>query len=312
MLLRRGASVRTFADDAAASAASGASAADASGESSRRAFLEKFAPLVSSTTAPPSFPTDFLPKEKADEAGAAAVGVPDKLKFSFYLPHGQPVDRQPVRFVLAKKNCGGDALERETSDALPCLFAHEAALCPLRSFRRRIEHSVVLRKGAQRERKTWCLLVERAGKKRTRFFAFLLDGASSSSSRRPSSLLSTSSLALCSMSCYICSLSPPQSQERLDVLADERERKEERRRRAEDFEEEGSKKRLSLPFLLRHRPLSPSPSSTSTSTSNILNFLNPNEQTKPYRSTSSSSPPSRETSASCPATSPPSPSSAPG
>lgn len=92
MLLRRG--VRSFADDAAAAAGG-----DASGEMSRRAFLEKFKPFVSSTTAPPCFPTDFLPKEEAAET-AATAGVPDKLKFSFYLPHGQPVDRQPVRIVF--------------------------------------------------------------------------------------------------------------------------------------------------------------------------------------------------------------------
>ena len=102
MLLRRG--VRSFADDASAAAAA---AGDSSGEMSRRAFLEKFKPLVSSTTAPPCFPTDFLPKEEAAET-AATAGVPDKLKFSFYLPHGQPVDRQPVRkncFFFF--NCGG-------------------------------------------------------------------------------------------------------------------------------------------------------------------------------------------------------------
>ena len=97
-LLRRG--VRSFADDASAAAATAAGGDAASGEASRRAFLEKFAPLVSSTTAPPSFPSDFLPKEKAEEAAAATAGVPDKLKFSFYLPHGQPVDRQPVRREL--------------------------------------------------------------------------------------------------------------------------------------------------------------------------------------------------------------------
>ena len=106
MLLRRG--VRSFADDASAAAAA---AGDSSGEMSRRAFLEKFKPLVSSTTAPPSFPTDFLPKDKVEEA-AATAGVPDKLKFSFYLPHGQPVDRQPVRenCFFFGFNCGGGAL----------------------------------------------------------------------------------------------------------------------------------------------------------------------------------------------------------
>ena len=108
-LLRRG--VRSFADDASAAAATAAGGDAASGEASRRAFLEKFAPLVSSTTAPPSFPSDFLPKEKAEEAAAATAGVPDKLKFSFYLPHGQPVDRQPVRrelfFFFSPCNCGG-------------------------------------------------------------------------------------------------------------------------------------------------------------------------------------------------------------
>lgn len=103
MLLRRG--VRTFADDAATSAAAASGGGDVSGEISRRSFLEKFTPYVSSTTAPPSFPTDFLPKEKAEETTATA-GLPDKLKFSFYLPHGQPVDRQPVS-CASSCNCGG-------------------------------------------------------------------------------------------------------------------------------------------------------------------------------------------------------------
>jgi hypothetical protein len=87
--------LRAFADDAAAG---GAGAPDAGAES-RKAFLDKIKPLLSSTSAPPSFPTDFAPKPKPGEAAgeaAAAAGVPDKLSFSCYLPHGQPMDREPV------------------------------------------------------------------------------------------------------------------------------------------------------------------------------------------------------------------------
>ena len=148
VLLRRGA--RSFADDAAAAAAG-----DASGEISRRTFLEKFAPLVSSTTAPPSFPTDFLPKEKAEET-AATAGVPDKLKFSFYLPHGQPMDRQPVRkrmffSLFLFFGCGG-ALE---NSMLCSGFQTRAMLYHSSSLRRRMQPLALLPKGeTERERES--------------------------------------------------------------------------------------------------------------------------------------------------------------
>jgi len=92
---RRGAPrlARAFADEPAAGADAGAA--------SRAAFLDKIRPLLSSTSAPPNFPSDFAAKAKAGEAAdaAPAAGVPDKLTFSFYLPHGQPMDREPVRRV---------------------------------------------------------------------------------------------------------------------------------------------------------------------------------------------------------------------
>ena len=92
--------VRAFADDAAG-------AGPDAGAESRHVFLEKIKPLLSSTSAPPSFPTDFAPKPKGGEEGeASAGGVPDKLSFSCYLPHGQPMDREPVRVLCVWGGCG--------------------------------------------------------------------------------------------------------------------------------------------------------------------------------------------------------------
>lgn len=53
-----------------------------------KAFTERFTKLVPSTMAPPSFPTDFLPKEQKEVQEASST-VPDKLTFNFYLPHEQ-------------------------------------------------------------------------------------------------------------------------------------------------------------------------------------------------------------------------------
>ena len=53
-----------------------------------KAFTERFVKLVPSTMAPPSFPTDFLPKD-IREVKEAPSTVPDKLTLNFYLPHEQ-------------------------------------------------------------------------------------------------------------------------------------------------------------------------------------------------------------------------------
>ena len=50
-----------------------------------KAFIEKFKQHVASNVAPPSFPSDFLPKEEEKEE----AGVPDKLTLNLYLPHEQ-------------------------------------------------------------------------------------------------------------------------------------------------------------------------------------------------------------------------------
>ena len=235
VLLRRGA--RSFADDAAAAAAA---AGDASGEISRRTFLEKFAPLVSSTTAPPSFPTDFLPKEKAEETAAATAGVPDKLKFSFYLPHGQPMDRQPVReeresvfsfsfFFLT----AADALEVLVAP----VFGHErCSLAPV-LFADACSRSCCCERGRERRRER---VARRAGlrslnseRERGRTKLCLLDGVTSGGRR--SSLLSS---RLCSL-CLLSPLSRVCTWERAragEARIDESEREEESPKRARERE----------------------------------------------------------------------------
>jgi len=84
-------STSAFAEAAAGSAAP--SAADAGAES-RRAFQEKLKPFLSSTSAPPCFPSDFMkPRPAADPA----AGVPEKLTLNFFLPHEQPKKAAAVR-----------------------------------------------------------------------------------------------------------------------------------------------------------------------------------------------------------------------
>jgi hypothetical protein len=50
-------------------------------------FLNKFKKFVSSTTAPPNFPSDFVKAEPVTEAPST---VPEKLTLNFYLPYDQP------------------------------------------------------------------------------------------------------------------------------------------------------------------------------------------------------------------------------
>lgn len=56
-------------------------------------FIKKFTPHVSSTLAPPHFPSQFLPKEQAAEEG---TGVPEKLTLNFFLPHETTVKDSKV------------------------------------------------------------------------------------------------------------------------------------------------------------------------------------------------------------------------
>lgn len=59
-----------------------------------QAFLDKFTKVAPSTLTPPSFPSEFVSEAAAAAAKkgeakeeAPASGVPEKLTFSFYLPH---------------------------------------------------------------------------------------------------------------------------------------------------------------------------------------------------------------------------------
>jgi hypothetical protein len=57
-------------------------------------FLKKFSQHVTSTTAPPNFPGDFVPATAPADASGA---VPDKLTLNFYLPHEQTLKSSKVR-----------------------------------------------------------------------------------------------------------------------------------------------------------------------------------------------------------------------
>ena len=58
-----------------------------------QAFLDKFTKVAPSTLAPPSFPSEFAAEDAArakkgqPEEAAPASGLPEKLTFSFFLPH---------------------------------------------------------------------------------------------------------------------------------------------------------------------------------------------------------------------------------
>jgi F-type H+-transporting ATPase subunit delta len=92
------AAARRFSSAADASSSGAAAAAADAGAASRAAFLEKLKPLLSSTSAPPSFPSDFMAPKPAVEAGA---GVPEKLTLNFFLPHEQPKKGAAVRFFFS-------------------------------------------------------------------------------------------------------------------------------------------------------------------------------------------------------------------
>lgn len=54
-------------------------------DSSSKAFLSRFSKHVSSTLAPPNFPTDYMKKKEIKEGEP----VPEKLTMNFFLPHEQ-------------------------------------------------------------------------------------------------------------------------------------------------------------------------------------------------------------------------------
>ena len=58
---------------------------DAQADSSSKAFMAKFQQHVSSTLAPPHFPTDFMKKKEIKEGEP----VPEKMTMNFFLPHEQ-------------------------------------------------------------------------------------------------------------------------------------------------------------------------------------------------------------------------------
>lgn len=64
-------------------------------QQSKEEFLEKFAPFQG-TLAPPEFPSNYLPKEDKKEQ----AGVPDKLHFNFFMPHGNVCQNEKVDLVL--------------------------------------------------------------------------------------------------------------------------------------------------------------------------------------------------------------------
>ncbi|KAK9812209.1 hypothetical protein WJX73_004171 [Symbiochloris irregularis] len=62
-----------------------------------KAFTKEFMTKVSSTLAPPNFPSDFFKKAEAKEEGGP---LPEKLTFSLYLPHKQHSKQSKVDLVL--------------------------------------------------------------------------------------------------------------------------------------------------------------------------------------------------------------------
>ena len=71
-------------------------------------FLNKFTKLAPGTLSPPSFPTDFLneemekAKKKSGEGEAATSGMPDKLTFSFFVPHQAIGQSQKVGHIAKR------------------------------------------------------------------------------------------------------------------------------------------------------------------------------------------------------------------
>jgi len=61
-------------------------------------FLKRFAPHAGMLN-PPEFPSNFMPKAKEAGEGAAAAAIPDKLQFSFFVPHETVCQSEKVRWA---------------------------------------------------------------------------------------------------------------------------------------------------------------------------------------------------------------------
>ena len=70
--------------------------ARAEDERGPEAFLEQFMPKVSSTLAPPNFPSSFLKPVKEQEEGGP---IPEKLTFNLFLPHSQHTKNAEVSLL---------------------------------------------------------------------------------------------------------------------------------------------------------------------------------------------------------------------
>ena len=65
-----------------------------------KAFLKEFGPKVSSTLAPPSFPSDYYKRPEKQEEGGA---LPEKLTFNLFLPHEQHSKQSKVRITAGQQ-----------------------------------------------------------------------------------------------------------------------------------------------------------------------------------------------------------------
>lgn len=64
-----------------------------------QAFLEAFGSHGGNLD-PPQFPSNFVEKVDEEEKDKAAAGVPDKLKFNFFMPHDTVCKNEKVDLVL--------------------------------------------------------------------------------------------------------------------------------------------------------------------------------------------------------------------
>lgn len=108
---RSGLSVRGFSTSAARFADGGDAASN--DKKQIEAFLDKFTKVAPSTLAPPSFPSEFAAEDaaaakgkKTGEEAAPASGMPEKLTFSFFLPHATLGKGKKVDLVLLPATTG--------------------------------------------------------------------------------------------------------------------------------------------------------------------------------------------------------------
>lgn len=100
-------------------------------------FLAKFAEVAPVMLSPPNFASDFAPQTKPADASAA---IPDKLTFSFYLPHAtigkeQKVGAAPPPPLHSNGSSGGAAPRSHLRPPPP----RAARMHPSRGIERRLE-----------------------------------------------------------------------------------------------------------------------------------------------------------------------------